>query len=130
MNIKSIKRRSTELVESQVKFAHFHKGSCTLKWQLLQNHCFIQFFICNLHIVRVYPTPHTLLVEFCVQLMVTIPWAGPPSLIEFHIINNESVAQCLPNLKSMCKEAKGFNGYLISLLKLLKSKLTPQFPWI
>ena len=69
--------------------------------------------------------------------MVSIPWAGPPSLIEFHSIDNESAAQCFPNLKSMCKEVKGFDGFLISLSKLSQcpvvkqnQKLTPQFPWI
>ena len=44
------------------------------------------------------------LVEFYVQFLVTIPWAGPLSLIEFHLIDRQSVSLTL-QLSQTCTSA-------------------------
>ena len=42
------------------------------------------------------PWPCHPMAEFCI-LLVTIPWAGPPSLIKFHLIDNHEVSiQSMP----------------------------------
>ena len=44
------------------------------------------------------------LVEFYVQFLVTTPWAGPLSLIEFHLIDRQSVSLTL-QLSQTCTSA-------------------------
>ena len=43
---------------------------------------------------HITPTPHTPLTEFHVQLMVTFPFAGSPSLIEFHMKGKKHTSLC------------------------------------